>query len=59
MVFWQSDSRGRILNRNVCSASAGRSCNGSAYNTRFIITIITTRNSTVMMPPARMKSGTR
>ncbi len=30
-----------------------------AQNIRFIITIMTTRNSTVMMPPARMKSGTR
>ena len=28
-------------------------------NTRFIIAIMTTRNSTVMTPPARMKSGTR
>ena len=26
---------------------------------RFIINIVTTRNNTVMTPPARMKSGTR
>lgn len=32
---------------------------GSCQNTRFIINIMTTRNRMVMMPPARMKSGTR
>ena len=29
------------------------------YNTRFIINIITIKNSTVITPPAFMKSGTR